>query len=467
MKFNKNEVKNRDHKLQIISIIKSNLPAKVIADKILDFHESDIADTLELLKKNERAKLYSILDAKILASILEYTQDEDYIKFIDELSTEKKIQVLTYIEVPDAVEYLKTLEKKERYEIIDKIAPEVREDIILSASFDEETIGSKMSTNFICISNTCTIKEAMSELVRQAADNDNIQTIYVVDENEKYYGAIDLTDLIIARKDEKLENLIMLSYPYVYSYELIDDCIPRIMQYSEDSFPVLNAENKISGVLIAEDLAEIIDEEFGEDYAKLAGLSSEEDIKEPFFESIKKRLPWLLVLLVLGLLVSSVVGLFEKVVASLTLIVSFQSLVLDMAGNVGTQSLAVTIRVLMDEKLDFKQKLALIFKETRVGLGNGIILGILSFIFVGLYLFLIKKTPVHIAFTISLCIGIALIIAMLLSSLSGTTIPMIFKKIGIDPAVASGPLITTINDMIAVVSYYGLAWILLLNVLKI
>ena len=167
------------------------------------------------------------------------------------------------------------------------------------------------------------------------------------------------------------------------------------------------------------------------------------------------------------MLVSSVVGLFDKVIASLTLIVSFQSLVLDMAGNVGTQSLAVTIRVLMDEKLDFKQKLALIGKESKVGFGNGLILGLLSFIFVGLYLYLIKKTPAHLAFSISFCIGLALVIAMLLSSLSGTVIPMLFKKVGIDPAVASGPLITTINDMIAVVSYYGLAWILLLHVLKI
>lgn len=467
MNFKKPIIKHNDNKSQIVKLITGNLPTEVIIDKLSDFHESDIADTLPLIKKNQRQKLFSILDVKTLASVLEYTEDEEFVRYIGELSNEKKVEVLNEIEVPDAVEYLKTLDAKEKHDLIEKIDPKVREDILLSASFDEETIGSKMSTNFICISKNCSIKQAMSELVSQAAENDNIQTIYVVDEDDKFYGAIDLTELIIARKGEELEDLIMQSYPYVYTYELIDDCIHRIMQYSEDSFPVLNAENKILGVLIAEDLAEIIDEEFGEDYAKFAGLSAEEDLRESFVTSLKKRLPWLIILLVLGMLVSSVVGLFEKVVASLTLIVCFQSLVLDMAGNVGTQSLAVTIRVLMDEKLDFKQKLALIGKESKVGLGNGLILGLLSFVFVGLYLFLIKKSPAHIAFSISFCIGLALVIAMLLSSLSGTVIPMLFKKVGIDPAVASGPLITTINDMIAVISYYGLAWILLLHVLKI
>lgn len=135
-----------------------------------------------------------------------------------------------------------------------------------------------------------------------------------------------------------------------------------------------------------------------------------------------------------------------------------------MAGNVGTQSLAVTIRVLMDERVDGKQKIYLIAKEARVGLVNGLILGILSFLFIGLYLSVIKGQAVPLAFAVSLCTGISLLTAMLLSSLSGTIVPLALQKVRIDPAVASGPLITTINDLVAVVTYYGLAWILLIHV---
>ena len=133
----------------------------------------------------------------------------------------------------------------------------------------------------------------------------------------------------------------------------------------------------------------------------------------------------------------------------------------------GTQSLAVTIRILMDENVSGKQKFILVTKEARVGLSNGLILGILSFVFIGLYLVALKNQVVTAAFAISACIGIALLLAMILSSLSGTLIPLMFKKLKVDPAVASGPLITTINDLVAVVTYYGLAWILLINVLQL
>lgn len=205
----------------------------------------------------------------------------------------------------------------------------------------------------------------------------------------------------------------------------------------------------------------------GEDYAKFAGLTAEEDLKEPLKESLKKRLPWLLVLLALGMVVSSVVGLFEQVVSQLTLIMCFQSLILDMAGNVGTQSLAVTIRVLMDESLTGKQKLELIWKEMRIAFSNGLILGILSFAAIGLYIVIAKGKPFAFAYAVSGCIGAALLLAMVISGAVGTCIPLFFKKINVDPAVASGPLITTVNDLVAVISYYGLSWILLINIMHL
>ena len=188
---------------------------------------------------------------------------------------------------------------------------------------------------------------------------------------------------------------------------------------------------------------------------------------KPLSASLKKRMPWLLVLLVLGMAVSGVVGAFEKVVSQLTIIMAFQSLILDMAGNVGTQSLAVTIRVLMDKDLTPGKKFRLVCKEMRVGLFCGLILGVLSILFVGLYIMLAKEYPASFAFAVSLCIGAALMLAMLISSGVGTLVPIFFKKIGVDPAVASGPLITTVNDLVAVVTYYGLSWLLLLQVLHL
>lgn len=159
------------------------------------------------------------------------------------------------------------------------------------------------------------------------------------------------------------------------------------------------------------------------------------------------------------MIVSSVVGIFENVVAALPIVICFQSLVLDMAGNVGTQSLAVTIRVLMDENLSGKQKLLLVVKEVRIGLVNGGLLGIMALVFLGIYVHLFKGYTWLGAFAVSGCVGVSLLVAMAISSLVGTVIPMFFHKIKIDPAVASGPLITTVNDLVAVVTYYGLAFL--------
>ncbi len=215
-------------------------------------------------------------------------------------------------------------------------------------------------------------------------------------------------------------------------------------------------------------MVDLVDDEMGEDYAKFAGLTAEEDLKEPLRESIKKRLPWLLVLLGLGMVVSSVVGYLKTVVSQLTIIMCFQSLILDMAGNVGTQSLAVTIRVLMDESLTGKQKLELVWKEMTIGFfERSDSMGTLSFIVIGLYIALFKGKTFMFAYAVSGCIGIALVVAMVISGAVGTCIPLFFKKINVDPAVASGPLITTINDLVAVVTYYGLSWIFLIEMLHL
>ena len=264
-----------------------------------------------------------------------------------------------------------------------------------------------------------------------------------------------------------LDSIIIHSYPYVLDHEKIVDCIDRIVEYSEDSIPVLKEDGTILGAITSEDIVELVDNEMGEDYAKLAGLTAEEDLNETTVASMKKRLPWLIILLFLGTAVSSVVGIFETVVAILPIVICFQSLVLDMAGNVGTQSLAVTIRVLMDENLTGKQKLQLLAKEMKIGFLNGLILGIFALILLGLYIHLFKHYTWGYAFLISGCVGISLVVAMVISSMVGTVIPMFFHKIKIDPAVASGPLITTVNDLVAVVTYYGLSFVFLINIFQV
>ena len=457
-------MQKKNYVQEILDIIHSGLPQAELAEKLSDYHENDLADALADLTAEERRKLYAILGVEQVAEIFSYLDDaEPYLK---ELPPEEAAQVVSHMDSDDAVDALDDLEEEDKEKIVhqmDKVDKDAADDVKLLLSYDEDEIGSCMTTNYICIRKDMTIRQAMSELVKQAGENDNISTLYVVDENEHFYGAIDLKDLIVARADDSLEKLIARSYPYVTDHEKISDSIDRIVDYAERSLPVLNESGKLLGIITSADVVELVDDQMGDDYAKLGGLTSEEDLNEGVFQSVKKRLPWLVALLFLGMLVSSVVGAFESVVAVLPIVICFQPMVLDMAGNVGTQSLAVTIRVLVDENLTTSKKLHLLFKEMRVGLVNGALLAVMALGFLGVYIHFFKAYAWGQAFLLSGCVGISLIVAMVISSLVGTVIPMLFHKIHIDPAVASGPLITTINDLVAVVVYYGLAMIVLIE----
>ena len=464
-----NVVIHKDYSKDIVRVLRSSKSDELIRRKLSKYHENDIADAIKLLDKDTRIRLYKILGVDWTAEIFSYLEDTpEYIEeFMTELSVDEAADVLEKMDADDAVDILDNVSEEERQALISHMEKDAKDDVCLIYSYDDDEIGSKMTTNFICINNKLTIKEAMKELVAQAEENDNVNTIYAVDDNNIYYGAIDLKDLIVARDYQKLEDIISTSYPYVYAHEKMSECIEDLKDYSEDSIPVLNKDKEIIGAITSSDIIEAVDEEMSDDYAKLAGLTEENDLTEGLFASMKKRLPWLILLLFLGMGVSSVVGIFENVVSQLAIIVCFQSLILDMAGNVGTQSLAVTIRVLMDEDISAKQKLEFVLKEMRIGFANGLLLGSMAFILLGIYITLVKGKPVHYAFAISGCVGVSLLLAMLISSLIGVLTPMFFHKIKIDPAVASGPLITTINDLVAVVTYYGLAAVVLIGMLHI
>ena len=464
------EMENKSLKIpkitdEIISVIRSNSDKNKLIEKLDDYHANDIAQSLEYLTSDERLALYDVLGAEWVSEILAYVEEPK--QYIEELGVEKLAEIINEMDSDDAADLLEKVDESVKEKLRANLDEDVKADIQLINSYDEDEIGSLITTNYICICKTLDIRSAMHELIRQAGDNDNISTIYVTDEKGKFSGAIDLKDLIIARQNDSLDSLIIYSYPYLLANEKISDCIEKIKDYAEDSLPVLSSNKEIIGIITAQDVVEAVDDEMGEDYAKLAGLTAEEDLNETTKQSIKKRLPWLIILLVLGMAVSSVVGIFEGVVAILPIVMCFQSLVLDMSGNIGTQSLAVTIRVLMDEELGTKDKIKLVLKETKVGFANGLLLGVLAVVFLGIYIYLFKGYDVSHAFLISLCVGVSLLIAMIISSLVGTLVPMFFKKIKIDPAVASGPLITTVNDLVAVVVYYGLVWVFLINVAHI
>ena len=471
-KIDENEVvtqvpEKRDYEEELLKLIKSDEPPERLKEDLGDYHENDIAAILPELTQEERAKLYRILGIEKVSEIFPYLDDVE--EYIEELPNEKAADIIENMDADDAVDVLEELEDDKKEELIKLMQKDSVKDIKLIDSYDDDMIGSKMTTNFIAVKKNLSIKQAMRAVITEAGENDNISTLYAVNDDDTFYGAIDLKDLIRARDGTPLDNIITTAYPYLYAKETVEECIDQLKDYEEDSIPVLNGNNVLIGVITQSDIVEVVHEELGDDYAKLAGLTEAEDINEPLFKSMRKRIPWLLALLALGLIVSTVIGSFQSLITipQLFILFSFQSLILDMGGNTGTQSLGVTIRVISDDELDKKNRFKFIFKELRVGFFNGLLIGTLAFIAVGIFLTFIspvKDASKYFGFEISACIGIALLCSMVVASLDGTLIPILFKKIGIDPAVASGPLITTVNDLVAVCIYYGVSLLLFVEI---
>ena len=455
---------------EIMEILNSNLSNAEKREKILQYHENDIADVLDELEQDNRNKLYEILGNEALGEVLLYADDIGEV--VEDLPPEKTADILETMDADDAIDVLQELDEDQRSEIVSLMEKEAKDDIQAIIKYDDDMIGSRMTNNYITILNTDTVKSAMRKVIKEAAENDNVSNIYVLDGEEKFVGVLELRDLIIARDGVDLSKIYKTNYPSFHATDLVDECLPKLKEYGLDSYPILDDNDKLIGVITSDDVIEALDIESGDDYAKLAGLTEEEDLDESVFTSVKKRIPWLVVLLVLGLIQSISMSGFEAVVATLPIIVFFQTLVLDMAGNSGTQSLAVTIRMISTREISRKEVAKRIFKEVRVGFFNGLLLGIISFGTVILYLLIANKGVganvdtfnILDAMKGSSIVAVSLIAAMTVSSFIGTIVPILFLKMKIDPAVASGPFITSINDVTALLIYYGLAALLFLTV---
>lgn len=454
---------------EILGLIAKNLSPKALQEALEDYHDNDIAEASRHLDPQAREKFFNLLDNDRLADVLSYLDEDEQAEFLNTLQIKKSVAILAKMEPQEVGILLKELSPTRRAVIFELLDEKQRRKINSIEAYGLEAIGSEMATDFIEIRRGSNVKEAMRAMRDQAraTDTDNLSILYVIDENGLYYGAIRIQDLFAARADTSLEDIIEINFPIVYASERVDDIVDDLKDYDEDSIPVLSHENILEGIITRQHLLEVLDQRFSEDYVKLAGVSAEEDLEETVFQSMAKRTPWLLLLLFLSLAVSSTIAAFEGVVAKLTIAVVFQSLILDMSGNVGTQSLAVSIRVLADPDVTTKQKRALIWKETQTGLANGVIIGGGAAILLGLFIHWFQHYPWNQAYAISLCIGVAMMISMMISSFTGTIIPIGFQRFHIDPAAASGPLITTLNDLCGAVTYYSMIWFFLIYLMHL
>lgn len=260
-KYLEENIEERNYTQEIFDLIRKTKNSKLLAQTLTNYHDNDIADALTYLSPEERKRLYKAIGIEATSRIFAYL-DEDVDKYFAELENESAADILEEMDADDAIDILEELDEKKANEIISLIEPESKSDIQLLQSYEDDEFGSLMTTNYITLEYGIGIKKSIEQLIEEAEENDNIETLYIMKDG-KFYGALTLRDLLITKKDEDLDEKIILSYPFVYDKEKITDAaIDTLADYSEDSIPVLDKEtNEILGVITSADIVELINEE--------------------------------------------------------------------------------------------------------------------------------------------------------------------------------------------------------------
>ena len=463
-----NQLKNnaaapREFEKEIVAAVKSGYSAEKLQEVLGDYHDNDIAHALPLLTQKERKILYVALGDDRISDVFTYLDDPE--PFVNEMSDAKVADIVENMDSDDATDVLDELDEERKQDIISLMDADSARDLKLISDYEEDEVGSRMTNDYVFVDRACTVKEAMKAVIGEAAENDNISTVFVT-ENGVFKGAFKLKDLVIARSGTPLDDIIVSSFPYLYADDKISDVLSDLKSYAEECLPVLDNDNRLIGALTSADVIEAVDDEMSEDYAKLAGLAAQTEEDEKVGASMLKRLPWLIILLVLDLFIGAYTGVFEAIIVGVPFLVCFQQMISGMSGNVGTQSLAVSVRILSRGDADGKTIRKMVGKELLVGFLNGAVIGACSMIAVTLFAYLTNTAGGFSgSATAGLAVGLSMVTSTTVSSLTGTLIPLFFYKIKIDPAVASGPLITTVNDLAAITVYYGTAMILFAGLL--
>lgn len=442
---------------QLKVIVQETSDATSLQNKLMAFHPYDLAQAFLEFDSQMRQKLYSLLTSEQLADIFAYTESEDTAEFLQEFDFKKGASVLSEMESDDASDVLKEVEQEQAQKYLQQIESEAKEDLTYLATHLEDTAGSIMTTNYIALNGDIDVKQAMKSLIKEANESEIIDPIYVLAE-EKLVGIVSLKDLIIARSPKMLKDIMDSNLIFAQTSDKAIEAVNKINDYGLDSLPVLE-DGKMVGIITIDDAIDVMDEESNEDYSLFAGMGS--SIKETLLSNLSKRLPWLLALLVLSMLVANAIQIFEDVIKQVTILIFFQSMILDMAGNAGTQSLAVSIRSIDKKELEnAKNRRSHFLKELRINFFNGLILSAFAFVVCSSFL-TIKNTPNINIPIVAMIIAFALAISIMISGIFGSLLPMTLNRLGIDPSVASGPFITTLNDIVSTLVYFGLAYLLL------
>lgn len=417
-------------------------------DTFLELHPSDQSDIFRTLEQEARSLIYTWLSPKEFAAIFENLDIQDQKLFFLEMDQDYSSSMFDNLFTDDVVQFLTDINKQWADEILQQMNANKAKEVEAILAYAHETAGAIMTNELISIPVASTVGDVLEKLRNEAPDAEIIYYLYVVDTDHELVGVVSLRDLIIASPDVVVQDIMSTRVVSVHDDMDQEDVGHVIKKYDLLAVPVLSKQNHLIGIVTVDDVLDILEEETTEDFGEISAAKGATDVGISPFEAAKKRSPWIILLMVLGLITGSVIESFEETLESVVLLAFFIPMIMDSGGNVGTQSLAVSVRGLALGTIEKNGFWGMIRRE----FSTGALMGLICMALISLLVFIFYGNGM-----LGIIVGISILCTLSISAVIGAVIPLIINKLKIDPAIASGPFITTLNDIIGLMIYFSIA----------
>jgi len=425
---------------------------KSLENLFSDFHHADIAEILDELNIEDALYIIKLLDSEKTSEVLMELDDDYREKILNNLSVKEIAEEVEELDSDDATDIISELPEDKQKKVISKIIDaEHKADIKELLKYDEDSAGSLMAKELIKVNENWTVTSCVKEMRVQASEVTRVHSVYVVDNNDVLLGRLSLKDLLVADPKTKIKSIYKSNVEFVFDYDSAEYVANTMQKYDLGAIPVIDKNKKLLGRITIDDIVDLIREEAEEDYQLAAGILQDVDVDDSIIELTRARLPWLILGLIGGIGAAFIMGGFDEILIENKILFYFTPLIAAMAGNVGVQSSAIIVQGLANDEIKDSINKRLI-KETLLSILNGVILALILFLFV----FMWKKE-----IDIALALSASLVAVVIVAGIIGTFIPLFLNKRGIDPAIATGPFITTCNDIFGILIYFMVAKLIL------
>lgn len=419
--------------------------------ELVKLNEADIAEILEELEEKDLVKIFRLLPKDLAALVFSYLSIENEQVIIKALSDKEAASIIDNMYADDAADLIDEMPSNVVKRLLSNTTKETRRDINSLLKYEDDSAGSIMTVEFIDFKENYTVKKALDIIKKEATESENIDICYVLDNTRKLLGFVTLKSILISDENMLIKDIMRKVNVKVSTNTDQEIVANKFKKYDVNIVPVVDSENKLVGIITVDDIVDIIEEETTEDIEKMAAITPNDKpyIKTSIFETYKKRIPWLLLLMISATFTGKIIQNYEQALASYVVLTSFIPMLMDTGGNAGSQASVTVIRSLSLNEIKFKDIFKVISKEIIVALAVGVTLAIANFV----KLLVID----HVSVTIAFIVCLTLLITVLCAKVVGSSLPMIAKRIGFDPAVMASPFITTIVDALSLIIYFSIA----------